>query len=72
MSHELIHISDWFPTILEATGCSLSDDTPPLDGISQWNMLSQNDPSTRIEILHNIDPMSSTDGTDNRTFLVGM
>ena len=71
VSHGLMHISDWFPTILEATECSLADNTPPLDGISQWEMLSQNKHSTRYEILHNIDPMSTTDGTDNRTFDVG-
>lgn len=71
VSHELMHISDWFPTILEATACSLSDKTSVLDGTSQWKMLTQNAPSDRFEILHNIDPLSTTDGTDNRTFPVG-
>lgn len=71
VSHELMHISDWFPTILDATGCTLSDHTPPLDGVSQWEMLTEDKKSMREEILHNIDPMSTTDGKDNRTFSVG-
>ena len=78
VSHGLIHISDWFPTIMEATKCSLSSNAPALDGISQWDMLTGKGKSPRIEILHHLDPMSEDNrtvrrqqGTDNRTFAVG-
>ena len=71
VNHELIHISDWFPTILEATGCSLSDKAPKLDGASKWKVLKDGEKSDRKEILHNIDAMSRANGKDDRTFAVG-
>ena len=69
----LIHISDWYPTILEATECSIDDQTS-LDGYSHWKtLLHQNDDiyHPRQEILHNIDPLSNTDGTEKRKFKSG-
>jgi len=66
----LIHISDWYPTILDATGCNIDKQTS-LDGYSHWKTLfNDNDDiyHPRQEILHNIDPMSDTDGTDGRKF----
>ena len=69
----LIHISDWYPTILDATGCNIDKQTS-LDGYSHWKTLfNDNDDiyHPRQEILHNIDPMSDTDGTDGRKFKSG-
>ena len=39
VNNELIHISDWYPTIMEATGCKKAPNAPDLDGMSQWKML---------------------------------
>nr|XP_039268997.1 arylsulfatase J-like [Styela clava] len=54
----LFHISDWMPTLLHASKCPILRNTPPLDGINQWNILSQKGISKRREILHNIDPLT--------------
>ena len=69
----LIHISDWYPTILDATGCSINEQTS-LDGYSHWRtFMHKNDDiyHPRQEILHNIDPLSDTDGTEKRKFKSG-
>ena len=72
----LIHISDWYPTILDATGCSRTstNEQTSLDGYSHWKtFMHKNDDiyHPRQEILHNIDPLSDTDGTEKRKFKSG-
>lgn len=58
VSSNLMHISDWFPTILRATDCTKLNNTQPLDGVDQWDAILQRRSSPRKEILHNIDPLS--------------
>jgi len=72
-NHGLMHISDWYPTLLSATQCPLMNGTQPLDGVDQWKTISENAKTTRTEILHNIDPMySSFDQTkDTETIRMG-
>ena len=53
----LLHISDWFPTILEAASCPKTNGTQPLDGYNQWDAILQKTEPIRKEILHNIDPL---------------
>ena len=56
-NNELIHVSDWYPTLLSAAQCSMMPGTQPLDGFDQWKTIATNHASPRTEILHNIDPM---------------
>ena len=57
----LTHVSDWFPTIAHLAEASV--ETIPLDGVNQWASISENKPSLRTEILHNIDPIDKFWGT---------
>ena len=49
---DLIHITDWVPTLANLAGGLVKG---PLDGVDQWPTLSKGLPSARDEILLNID-----------------
>uniref|UniRef100_F6TZG1 Sulfatase N-terminal domain-containing protein n=1 Tax=Ciona intestinalis TaxID=7719 RepID=F6TZG1_CIOIN len=57
VNNEMIHISDWFPTIMEATQCPYVEGTQKLDGVNQWDTIFGKTVSARKEILLNIDPL---------------
>lgn len=57
-SKQLFHVSDWMPTLMSAAKCPLLNGNMSIDGVSQWESLINKAPSPRIEILHNIDPLS--------------
>ena len=57
VSKELMHVTDWFPTIYEAAGGNVSD-LGDIDSFSMLDLLTgKNLTSPRSEVLVNIDPM---------------
>lgn len=62
VSKELMHVSDWHPTMLSIAGVSINGTNPPLDGVSQWDTIRMGQASPRTEILHNIDPLYTPKG----------
>lgn len=54
-SRHLMHISDWFPTFVRLSRGNLNG-SKPLDGVDQWDSISDNHVSSRQEILLAIWP----------------
>lgn len=51
----LHHVTDWFPTLINAAGGSLEDlGIAPLDGVDQWESLQEGSEGARTEMLYNI------------------
>ena len=72
----LIHVTDWLPTLLDLGQCpGLDYGGGPLDGVSHADWLMSSDSKTddknpdyiyRKEILHYINPLDQTDEIDER------
>uniref|UniRef100_V5ID93 Putative arylsulfatase j-like protein n=2 Tax=Ixodes ricinus TaxID=34613 RepID=V5ID93_IXORI len=56
VAHQLMHVSDWLPTLYSAAGGSVSD-LGDIDGVDMWDSLLKDSASPRLEVLHNIDPI---------------
>lgn len=54
VSHDLMYITDWLPTILSAAGMS-SNFPNPIDGLDMWPTISWGHESPRQELVVNID-----------------
>ncbi|GIY27607.1 arylsulfatase B [Caerostris darwini] len=58
VSMDLMHVTDWLPTLYRAAGGNVSD-LGKLDGHDLWDTLSSaKGPSPRTEVLLNIDPVA--------------
>uniref|UniRef100_A0A8C1IR45 Arylsulfatase family, member Ia n=1 Tax=Cyprinus carpio TaxID=7962 RepID=A0A8C1IR45_CYPCA len=56
VSKALVHITDWYPTLVGLAGGNVSR-MDGLDGYDMWETISSGKESPRLEILHNIDPL---------------
>lgn len=54
-STALMHVTDWFPTIMELAGAT-SRNANPLDGVSQWNAIANGGASARDVVVLNMSP----------------
>ena len=62
VSRNIMHVTDWFPTILEFGRCSHTSVERPLDGVSQSDIISSQSKNEkymmRDEILHQMNPLA--------------
>lgn len=61
VSNQLVHITDWLPTLYSAAGGDLRD-LGEIDGIDQWRVLSEGYGRGRDKLLLNIDEVLKTEG----------
>ncbi|XP_054721614.1 arylsulfatase B-like [Uloborus diversus] len=61
VSNELMHITDWLPTLLALAGGNPAE-LQDIDGFNQWSSICCGGTSKRNEILLNIDPKWKIDG----------
>merc|ERR1712166_46309 len=61
----IVHITDWLPTIIAATGASLkSREHLPLDGVDQWDcILGKSGSCTRNEVVLNFNTVCDVAGS---------
>ncbi|XP_050297699.1 arylsulfatase B-like [Anthonomus grandis grandis] len=55
VSTDLMHVTDWLPTLFSAAGGDIGILDPEMDGIDLWSSLVYDLPSPRNDILINID-----------------
>lgn len=59
VADQMVHITDWLPTLITAAGGNLSA-LGPVDGMDVWDTLTQDLSSPRKEFLVNIDPVTNS------------
>ena len=68
VSNNLIHVTDWLPTLYSAAGGNVSD-LGDIDGVDHWPFFSKKDLSPpRHTLLLNIDEVGKTEGAIHRQY----
>ncbi|XP_076665852.1 arylsulfatase B [Andrena cerasifolii] len=67
VSNQLLHVTDWLPTLYSAAGGDLKD-LGEIDGVDHWHVLSDGHGYGRDKLLLNIDEASKTEGAIYRRF----
>jgi arylsulfatase A-like enzyme len=63
VSSQLMHVTDWLPTLYTAAGGNLEDlRSEPLDGVDQWSALVHDSPSRRDKVLLLLDEQRNVAG----------
>jgi len=57
VSNDLMHATDWLPTLLNMIGEKDQLRNKKLDGFNMWKTFQRNEASPRTEVLINIDPL---------------
>ena len=52
-SEQLVHITDWYPTLLSAAGVG-NETSDDVDGVDQWQTIIQGAPTTRDTMVYNL------------------
>jgi arylsulfatase A-like enzyme len=55
-----MHVTDWLPTLLSVAGGNLTGLVGKIDGVDQWNSISNNKTSPRKQVLLDIDELTKT------------
>ena len=67
---QLMHITDWYPTIVQGiAGVSMDPQQEGLDGMNMWDAINDNSPSPRKEILLQLDPPMVLDHSRQQYFI---
>ncbi len=51
----MIHVVDIYPTLAQLAGASTAK-CKPLDGVNVWEVIAENKPSPRTEVVYNVEP----------------
>jgi arylsulfatase A-like enzyme len=51
----IIHAVDLYPTLAALAGASIAK-CKPLDGVNVWDVIAENKPSPRTEVIYNVEP----------------
>ncbi|XP_055939005.1 arylsulfatase B-like isoform X2 [Argiope bruennichi] len=69
ISKQLMHVTDWLPTLYRAAGGDPRD-LGPIDGFDMWDALLEDSSSPRTYILQNLDPVFGTSAFRQRDLKV--
>ncbi|XP_011304477.1 arylsulfatase B-like [Fopius arisanus] len=67
VSNNLMHMTDWLPTLYSASGGDISD-LGKIDGIDQWNHLSRDHKAPRESLLINCDERKKTEAAIHQRY----
>lgn len=67
VSDQLIHVTDWLPTLYSVAGGDLRD-LGRIDGVNQWDVLSIGTGNVRQKVLVNIDEITHAEAAIYQRF----